>query len=467
MNLASPFLCRVFQALENAAVEYVVLRGYDELLTPSLSQEIDVLVAPAHRKRFEHALGTLGFISWPAWGHAPHRFFVAYDADDDCWFKLDVVETLRYGAPVRCFEIPLTAGVLARRRRRGPAWTPAPEDELLMLLLHCVLDKQLFHDRHRQRLLALWEQLRQDPQGQQRLFTLLASQLGGWPMLAVVQSFDFKEWEALLGQGRRWRRRLFWRAPAAVAGRTVSVLLLRRLRRILFVLRRHGTSTVLLAPDGGGKSTLAAALARDPWLRARVVYMGGNANARAFRLPAPRWIERHTRRSGNPECGWARPLWRLLSALHRIAEDWCRCGIGRLHVLQGRTVVYDRYFYDLELSPRLHSLRLRWRRWLLRHTCPRPDLVLVLDAPGDVLHRRKGEHTPAALEKQRRALLALAQRLEHCAVLDTTAGPDAVRRTAIRLILACRAAQWGKHHSAMWRSESPLPAMAAAPATVE
>ena len=466
MNVVSPFLHRLFQSLDAEAVDYVVLRGYDELLTPSAMQEIDVLVAPADRDRLARTLVALGFVTWPSWGHAPHRFYIAYDASDDCWFKLDVVDSLRYGAPIRCFEVPVARDLLARRRRSGPTWTPASEDELFTLLLHCVLDKRRIRDRHRQRLLALWEELRGETEGQKRLFALLATQLGGWPMLAVVQSFDFKEWDVLLRQGGRWRRRLFYRQPLAVMGRAAHGLVMRRLRRFLFALSRHGTSTVLLAPDGGGKSTLAAALAHDPCLQARVVYMGSNVRVAAFRLPATRWLERQSRGRGNASLRRARPLWRLLSALHRIVEDWCRYGIGRLHVLQGRTVVYDRYFYDLELSPRRASRRLRARRWLLRHTCQEPDLVLLLDAPGDILHQRKGEHTPAALEKQRRGLLDLVRRLPRSVVIDTTAGPDEVRRTAIRLIWECRATRWGQRPGAKWHSvgaSRPVPTANASP----
>ncbi len=451
MNVASDFLHRLFEALDRVEVEYCLLRGYDELLTPAVMQEIDLLTLRAHRARFEAAVAELGFVAWPAWGHAPHRFYIAYDPAGDCWFKLDVVESLRYGSPVRCLALDLHTALLRRRRRHGPTWILSSEDELLTLLLHCVLDKRDLRPAHRLRLMALWREISGEPETQKRLFATLAQQLGRWPMLAVAQGFDLDDLEDLMRERRRWTRQLFWRQPLLATGRTLGAIGLRRARRLLFACRRHGLGTVLLAPDGGGKSTLAQALARDPWLRARVVYMGGNAAVRAFRLPMRSWIERR-RRATRGVSRHFRPLWGLLTAAHTLAEDWCRATIGRLHVLQGRFVVYDRFFYDTYLSPRGNSRRLRLRRWLLQRSCPTPDLVLLLDAPGEVLHRRKGEHTPALLEKQRRALKSLGEHMQHFVVLDTTAGADLVRRRAIAHIWEGVATRWGEAPRVAWRN---------------
>ena len=58
---------------------------------------------------------------------------------------------------------------------------------------------------------------------------------------------------------------------------------------------------------------------------------------------------------------------------------------GRPHAARGRVVVFDRYTYDA-LLPITGSWRLLKRPyfWVLAHLAPRPDLVLVLDLPGEV-----------------------------------------------------------------------------------
>jgi thymidylate kinase len=45
---------------------------------------------------------------------------------------------------------------------------------------------------------------------------------------------------------------------------------------------------------------------------------------------------------------------------------------------------------------------------MLRHAYPRPDLVVFLDAPPEVLHARKGEGTLQSLSRRRADYLRLA-----------------------------------------------------------
>jgi thymidylate kinase len=76
------------------------------------------------------------------------------------------------------------------------------------------------------------------------------------------------------------------------------------------------------------------------------------------------------------------------------------------------------------------NLRQRW----LRATAPIPDLVVLLDAPAQVLHQRKGEHTPDRLERMRSAYLGLREEFPQTIVVDATQDADTVRKTVIALI---------------------------------
>ena len=72
-------------------------------------------------------------------------------------------------------------------------------------------------------------------------------------------------------------------------------------------------------------------------------------------------------------------------------------------------MIVDRHTYDELLPPRQHLSRFKqWRRWLLAHACLAPDLVLLLDAPGDVLFARKGEYNGAVMEEHGRDELITA-----------------------------------------------------------
>jgi thymidylate kinase len=60
--------------------------------------------------------------------------------------------------------------------------------------------------------------------------------------------------------------------------------------------------------------------------------------------------------------------------------------------------------------------------------CPPPDVVVVLDAPGEVMFARKGEHSVEILEERRQRYLDMAGRLPQSVVVDATQPPEQVAR---------------------------------------
>jgi thymidylate kinase len=59
---------------------------------------------------------------------------------------------------------------------------------------------------------------------------------------------------------------------------------------------------------------------------------------------------------------------------------------------------------------------------------PPPELIVVLDAPAEVLFARKGEHDVATLEAQRRGYAEIAQRFAGAQLVDAARDADLVRR---------------------------------------
>jgi thymidylate kinase len=173
--------------------------------------------------------------------------------------------------------------------------------------------------------------------------------------------------------------------------------------------RPPGLTVALLAPDGGGKTTLAKALERSLPAPAKRVYMG------LFRQSGHIWEV--------PVAG--------LSL--RLFLAWRSYLVGLLYRTTGHIVIYDRYCFDAFLLPgptRLHRLD----RWLLGHSCPAPDLTLILDVPGSALHARKQESAPALLETERQAYLRLSDIIPRASVVDGAVPFDDVHRQVAALI---------------------------------
>jgi thymidylate kinase len=194
--------------------------------------------------------------------------------------------------------------------------------------------------------------------------------------------------------------------------------------------RRRGFTVALIGCDGAGKTTVARELERGSALPVRYLYMGVSAEASNRQLPTTRLANavkrlRGTARPdhGPPEPAAARPAAAArpsarrsaraaLRLANRLAEEWYRQVIAQAYQARGAIVVFDRHFladyHAFDVTGGGRPLSRRVHGWMLSRAYPRPDLVVFLDAPPEVLHRRKGEGTLASLARRRADYLGLA-----------------------------------------------------------
>lgn len=427
------YLVVVFAAFEHAGINYTLLRGEDELRAGVGDLEVDLLVARADLPRLAEILAQRGFVELPNWGHAPHHFFLGFDERSGSWLKFDAVTELCYGTPVRALRLDLASACLQQRQRRAPAYALAPEYAFLTLLLHGLLDKSDFREARRENLLTLFRQVRCAPDTAARCQALVEKLLApALPWKVLENHLSRQDWHHLLQLRHKLAQHLRRRQRRAALRRTISCYTLRRLRPLLFALRRRGLFIALLAPDGAGKSTLAQSLRRDFGLRAQLIYMGTNIAASTVGLPTTRWLHHMLKKSHAPKP--LRLLFKPISYCNRVTELWYRIAFAQWQRLRGKFVVFDRYVYDSWIAKPATTTLKRLRRKLLEAGWPKPDLVILLDAPGELLFRRKGEHSPEWLEQQRQAYLALQKHLPQMRVIDATRNAEAVRRAVLALI---------------------------------
>ncbi len=411
--MLDPMLEAVFDAFRHEDICWCLLYGQD-----NPAKGLELLVARADFGRARQLLERLEFAALPTLGRGSHTFFLGYHLPTDQWIKLDMVTDLSYG-PYFGFETRAETECLTRRQRDGKMFMLAPDDAFWTLLLHCLLDEGAFPAQPVARLQQLAKVARTDSLLCQVIDSACPA---GWSATRILHCARRDEWNTLTdfapSLAAAWTRRY----RVATWGRMFANRLSRLVEVPLMLMRRPGLSVALLGPDGAGKSTLAAGIQNSFYLPVRSVYMGlwqhRAAHSTWIRLPG---LEQATR-----------PLW-----------IWQRYLMAQYHRALGRLVIFDRYTYDALLPPRPPLIWLkRLYFFVLAHACPAPDLVLVLDAPGQVMYERKGESTPASLEAERQHFLALRERIAQVQIVDATRTEAAVRVDVINRIWRQQRAHW-------------------------
>jgi thymidylate kinase len=244
-------------------------------------------------------------------------------------------------------------------------------------------------------------------------------------------------------------------------------------------------TVALIGADGAGKTSVGRRLEEsrlsqgppgdESALLFKYLYMGINPEASNHMLPTTRlvlWVKRYlgkethvggppdpARRKRPPRGALKRAAAGIKASLrtvNQLGEEWFRQLLAWYYQRRGYVVLFDRHFYsdyyahDISADcsqdsgpdsdegaggksvPR--SLSRRIHGFLLDRFYPRPDLVILLDAPADVLFARKSEGTRELIESRRQEYFQLREKVPHFVVVNADQPLDAVTRDVIDVI---------------------------------
>lgn len=380
------FVERLTDLLTEAGVAHVVLHADSD--DAYLDSDIDIAVGHRDVELVDTLLhsGALGRLVQRIQHDVPWcRYYVLATGDPERPYRQVDVASDPWGLSAlgSSIAIALASG------RRANATRPEPAEEAFFLLAKRA-HKGLRDEDDRA---ALVDGYRRDPDGTRQI--LVREVDGAGSRVAAELSRGSISPDALK---ELWRGMCRERRRPVTAARRAAYAGLRVAERL-----RHptGLTVVVAGPDGAGKSRLAAAL---PEACEGVFWGASGLHLKPSVLPPPgRLLGRPPRDPATPH---AEPPSSLVPSLARLGYLWldALAAWGPQVALPRRRsnlVVVERGWRDLEVDPRRYRLDVPGRvTRVLGRLLPRPDLVLVLSAPADVIAARKDELEPRELERQ-------------------------------------------------------------------
>jgi len=435
-QLLSQAIVAIFEACQKVGLEFLVLRNY-ETLPDFVGNDIDVLVRPSARdladKTLVEAVRNCGFRCHNRAEFATLANYF-YHPDSGAQLHVDLFTDLKW----RSFDFLASDRFLERRIARGPLFIPHPAHEAATNLLATMIYNGNIKEKYKASITRGFRA--EAAEARQLLGVTYGERLAEF----MVEAGAREQWSELQQSTGKLRRKLIVRQLLRQPFSVLRSIVADAGRLIRRWFRPPGLSVVLCGADGSGKSTAAGALIEE--LSTTFAPLKG----RQFHWKPPVFSGRRMAARAPTTQPHAAPPRNGVLSLAYFAFHWVEFFVGaffrtRPVTFKNGLVLIDRWYYDFFVDQ--HRYRLRVPLALVRlgyAFLPKPDLVLVLDAPAEILQQRKAEVPLAETQRQREAYLRLGQRLPQGLIINAAESPEAVVREMRRAVLNFMAARMAK-----------------------
>lgn len=431
-------LDQVFRRLRQHNIPFCVLRNRDRIPRGLLTgSDVDVIVPAGTAAR---DLVRIMRDLRPA--HVvPHRTTVeAYFPAGPLFLHVDFLIADREWRGARYLK---NQDILAAARDEQGMPVASPPHQAFCAWFSSLTRRRLFKPRY---IPLITSALRETPKA---MGALLAQTFGRRLGLELVQLAERGELERsgeLAGRCRRaiWARALVRRPLATLGG-----LLGHYVPEARLWARPPGLAVAVLGPDGSGKSAVCSALASAsraelPFSAVAVQHLYERALPRLSELKKGRVRRKPTAPATVHDPHGKRPHNRLVSLFslgYATVDQWLsRLWLGRSRLGRNMLLVHDRYMTEIVVDPRRFRFGgPRWLGGLFGRLTPPLDLVILLDAPPEVLQARKQEVPFEETKRQREAYRALVRQMPNGRIVNADRPVEQVIEDVKRAILQCLA----------------------------
>lgn len=216
--------------------------------------------------------------------------------------------------------------------------------------------------------------------------------------------------------------------------------------RIILNCNKYNTFITVHAPDGTGKTTFIKSLAEklgyyyvcDPGDLSKIYHFRPQILPNLGEVGEKTGVMKQDTNFSNPHR--ATPSG-FIGSFIRMTYYWLDYVIGMPLILRknaqfSRITIFDRYIYDFLVDPKRSRINLPyWLRKGLTKLVKQPQIVFVMDAPAEIIYKRKQELTLEEISRQLvefRRLSSLGKRYYR---LDASQIPEQIADDAFKIML--------------------------------
>jgi len=189
------------------------------------------------------------------------------------------------------------------------------------------------------------------------------------------------------------------------------------IRRVSRFTQPTGLVIAILGPDGAGKTAVGDKI--------KVKLSPAFRKIKSYHL-RPYVIGNRGKKNNSPVSNPHGEAPRnIIESITKLLYFWIDYTFGylfriRLYKVKSTLVHFDRYYHDLLIDP----LRYRygapmWLARLISRLIPKPDLFIILDAPAEVIYKRKQEVSFEEILRQREAYIEFSKSQANSVILNT------------------------------------------------
>lgn len=412
----------IFQLLDNQGKRYAVLHGYEDI-EKQAATDLDILIDPEISPGFLYKLlarnqQNLGMRIIRRNGSF-YSLAIENLQGSSNFVHLDFTSRL----VVDGYEYADAETILDNRVRFQDLWVPSISAQFSGYFLRRIL-QQRFDQKAETRL----KRLIQLDSGACLKEIRENSILNGKTQIMLEEAVIDGNWQPVFESKCQIENQIHGRLNRdSVFSRTAE----KWKNRIRRAINPGGFSLVILGQDGAGKSTLINSLLTKNKLPFDEMEVAGFAPA------LHTIIQKGTKDTSTPHALPPRPF---LLSLVKAGYWFVHAVFGQFAIRRKKMgnslIAFDRHFMDVLVDP----IRYRYGGpgvllGMIYFFTATPDLIVLLDAPAEVLHARKPELEMSERVRQRQAYLDLVSSIPYAITLDATKGADEIEATVVTRIV--------------------------------